>query len=182
MSAIVPAGDKDEQSEQERLEIARRYREQRRGELAELVAPLLPRRPTAVGEFSTLPLESLAAIPLVGAFFAFVARARQSRKRITPNVLLALDPDEAHLLAIDSELRGPTARLIWSRPRDTVRVAAVEPRFIRDEVVLEAGDDDPLTLYAARLRTNPWAAEVVRELGGDAPEPIDLGSGEEAGR
>ncbi len=96
-------------------------------------------------------------------------------------MLVALDPDEAHLLAIDSEVRGPTARLVWSRPRDTVRVTAVEPRFMRDEVVLETGDAAPITLYAARLRTNPWAAEVVRELGGDAPAPLDLGSGEEAG-
>jgi hypothetical protein len=174
MSPTVPSGDRDEQSEQERLEIARRYREQHRRDLDELARPALPREATAVGEFSTLPLESLAAVPLVGAFFAFIARARQSRKRITPNVLLVVDPEEVHLLAVESEVRGPKARKIESWSRDAVSVEAVRPRFMRDEVVLDVGGADPLRLFATRLRTNPWAAEVVRALGGEAPDPIDL--------
>lgn len=172
---MVPFGDRDEQSEQERLETARRYREQHRRELHELGEPVLPREATAVGEFSTLPLESLAAIPLVGAFFAFVARARQSRKAITPNVLLAVDAAEVHLLAIEAEVRGRKAREISTWSRDAVHVEAVKPRFMRDEVVLDIRGAEPLRLYAARLRTNPWASEVVRALGGEAPEPIDLG-------
>lgn len=174
MSPIVPSGDRDEQNEQERLEIARRYREQHRLELRNLAGPVLPREASAVGEFSTLPLESLAAVPLVGAFFAFFARLRQSRKRITPNVLVAVDPEEVHLLAVESELRGPKARQVEVWSRDAVRVEAVRPRFMRDEVVLDVGGAEPLRLYATRLRTNPWAAEVVRELGGEAPDPIDL--------
>lgn len=178
MSPIVPAGDSDEQTEEERLAIARRYRGQRARELRELARPVLPREVTSIGEFSTLPLESLAAIPLVGALFAFLARARQSRKRVTPNVLLAVDSEEVHLLAVEAEVRGPRARLVESWPRDAVQVAAVEPRFMRDEVVVEVGSTDPLRLFAARLRTNPWAAEVVRALGGDAPDPIDLGQDE----
>lgn len=171
-----PPGDGNEQSEQERLETARRYREQHRRELRELAEPLLPREPSAIGEFSTLPLESLAAIPLVGAFFAFIARARQSRKAITPNVLVAVDPEEVHLLAVESEVRGRKARPLETWRRDAVGVEAVTPRFMRDEVLLDVGAAEPLRLYAARLRTNPWAAEVVRALGGEAPDPIDLDS------
>jgi hypothetical protein len=175
MSPTVPSGDSDAQSEQERLEIARRYREQHRRDLHGLAQPVLPREATAIGEFSTLPLESLAAVPLVGAFFAFIARARQSRKRITPNVLVAVDPQEVHLLGVESEVRGPKVREVESWSRDAVRVEAVKPRFMRDEVVFDLGGAERLRLYAVRLRTNPWAAEVVRALGGQAPDPIDLG-------
>jgi hypothetical protein len=46
---------------------------------------------------------------------------------------------------------------------------------MRDKVLLHVPDaDEPLTLYAPTLRTNPWSAEVVRMLGGEAPDPIDL--------
>ena len=46
---------------------------------------------------------------------------------------------------------------------------------MRDKVLLHVPDaEEPLTLYAPSLRTNPWSAEVVRLLGGEAPEPIDL--------
>jgi hypothetical protein len=181
MNRSVPAGRPDEQTEEERLEIARRYREQHGRELRELARPALPREATAVGEFSTLPLESLAAIPLVGALFAFIARASRSRRRTAPSVLVAVDPEEVHLLAVDSQVRGPRARRIRTWRRDAVRVKAVEPRFMRDEVVLDLVGAEPLKLYAPRLRTNPWAAEIVRVLGGDAPEPIDLRSAPRSG-
>lgn len=164
----------DEQSEQERREIARRYRASRGQELRALAAPHLEREPIAAGEFSTVPIESLAAIPLLGAFFAAFVRARQSRKRLTPNVLIALDEEQMHLLAVRSEVAGPTAEPRSSWPRPEVRVSSVRPRFMREEVTLEIDGEDPLKLYARNLRTNPWAAEIVRLLGGDAPAPIDL--------
>jgi hypothetical protein len=46
---------------------------------------------------------------------------------------------------------------------------------MREEVVIELeGEEKPLRLLANSLRANPWAAGVVRALGGDAPEPLDL--------
>ena len=55
---------------------------------------------------------------------------------------------------------------------------------MRTVVTLAVPDaEEPLTLYAPSLRTNPWSAEVVRLLGGEAPEPLDLngGAGEQPG-
>ena len=47
---------------------------------------------------------------------------------------------------------------------------------MREVIELDVPDrEEPLVLYAPSLRTNPWSAEVVRLLGGDAPEPLDLG-------
>ena len=175
MIPLGPLDDRDEQSEAERLAVARRYRELHTRELDALAEPALPRRPLAVGEFSSVPLEALAAIPLLGAFFAFAVRVGRSRKSVGANLLVAIDAEQLHLLSVSSTIEGPTAKLLSSWPRETVRVASVRRRFMRDEVVIELPDAEPLRLYASTLRTNPWAAAVVRELGGEAPEPLDLG-------
>jgi hypothetical protein len=172
-----PPSDPDEQSEEERLAIARRYRVRRGEELRALAQPHAEREVIEAGEFSTMPIESLAAVPIVGALFAAAVRIARSRKRLTPNVLLALDSAELHLLALRSELEGTRAEPIASWSRDRVGVVSVAPRFMRERVVVEIEGEEPLTLYASSLRTNPWAAAVVRALGGDAPEPIDLGDG-----
>ena len=174
MSPFGPLDAKDEQSEEERLAIARRYRDSRGRELRELAEPELPRAPSEVGEFSTLPIESLAAIPVLGALFAAWTRATRARRRTTPNVLVAVDAEQAHLLAVRSEVEGVRVELLESWPRGEVRVKSVTPRFMREEVLVETPAPEPLKLYARSLRTNPWAAAVVRALGGEAPEPRDL--------
>lgn len=176
MSPFGPLEAKEEQTEEERLEVARRYRARRTRELRDLAAPHVDGEVVEAGEFSTLPLESLAAIPILGAFFAFVARARQSRKRMTPNVLVALTRDDAWVLAMHGEVEGPRLEPISSWPRSSIRVASVERKFMREQVMLEIDGGERLKLFASPLRTNPWAAAVVRELGGEAPEPLDLGA------
>ena len=46
---------------------------------------------------------------------------------------------------------------------------------MREQVTVEiAGEEEPLLLYANPLRANPWAAGVIRALGGEAPLPRDL--------
>jgi hypothetical protein len=175
MSPLGAPDDSEEQSEAERLRIARRYRERRGEELRELAAAHSESAILAAGEFSTAPIETLAAIPVFGALFAAFARIRSSsRNRITPNVLLAVDERRLHLLALSPGVRGVDSEPLESWSLDHVRVASVQPRFMREEVVIEIDDREPLKLYASSLRTNPWAAEVVRRLGGDAPEPLDL--------
>jgi hypothetical protein len=174
MSPFGPLDNKEEQSEEERLAIARRYRESRGRELRAIAEPELPRAPREVGEFSTLPIESLAAIPVLGALFAGWTRATRSRRRTTPNVLVAVDAEQAHLLAVRGEVEGTRAKLVQSWPLEQVRVVAVTPRFMREEVLVETPEAEPLKLYARSLRSNPWAAAVVRALGGEAPEPRDL--------
>ena len=83
-----------------------------------------------------------------------------------------------HLLELDKpgigsdELAASPFRR-WHRSE--VRVEAVRRAFMRTIVTLDVPDsDEPLTLYAPTLRTNPWSSEVVRLLGGEAPEPLDL--------
>jgi hypothetical protein len=174
MTPFGPLDAKEEQSEEERLEVARRYRVHRTRELRDLAAPHVEGEVVEAGEFSTLPLESLAAVPILGAFFALIVRARRSRKRMTPNVLVALDRDEVYVLALRGEVEGTRAEPISRWPRSAVRVSGVARRFMRDEVVLEVEGSEPLKLFANTLRTNPWSAGVVRALGGDAPDPIDL--------
>ncbi|HKJ36148.1 MAG TPA: hypothetical protein VKA36_06240 [Solirubrobacterales bacterium] len=181
MSPFGPLDVKEEQSEEERLAIARRYRGQRRRELRELAAPCVEDEIEEAGEFSTVPIESLAAIPILGAFFALAVRARQSRKRMTPDVLVAVTREEVHVLGLHSEVEGTRAEPVSHWPRNSVRVSGVTRKFMRDEVVLEIDGEDSLKLYANTLRTNPWSAGVVRALGGKAPDPIDLGAAEEDG-
>lgn len=178
MSPFGPLDAKeDEQSEAERLAVARRYRAEKTQRLADLVRPVIEAEPTEVGEFATRQLEALAAVPMVGAFLALGSRAAGRRKRLTEEVLVALDSSRVHLLSLEHEVTGPKVGLIWARPREEVRVTSVSPKFMREEVVLEIRDEPkPLKLYAMPLRSNPWAAGVVRALGGEAPEPRDLGS------
>ncbi len=174
MSPLGAPDETEEQSEAERRRIARRYRRRRGEELRALAAPHTEGEVIAAGEFSTAPIETLAAIPLFGALFAAVARFRSSHRRITPNVLAAVDASRFYLLALRPEISGPTSEPIESWPLAEVGVGSVQARFMREEVLIAIKDRDPLKLYARSLRTNPWAAEVVRRLGGDAPEPIDL--------
>lgn len=169
-----PLSSDEEQSESERLEISRRYRERRGRELRELAEPHVDGEVSEAGEFSTAPLEALAAIPILGAFFALFVRLRAARRKLAPTVLVALDSDQLYLLGMRSEVEGPKTKLISSWPRADARVESVTPRFMREKVVVEIAGREPLNLYASSLRTNPWAAAIVRELGGEAPEPLDL--------
>lgn len=183
MSPFGPLDNKEEdQSEAERLAVARRFRTQKTGELKGLVRPLIGAEPLEVGEFSTRPLEALAAVPLVGAFLALGSRIAGSRRRLSADVVVAVDAARVHLLSVRNEVAGPKAKLLWSRPRSEARVTSVAPKFMREEVLIELeGEEEPLRLFANALRTNPWAAGVVRALGGDAPEPRDLSAPAEPG-
>ena len=176
MSPFGPLDAKEEdQSEEERLAVARRFRKQKTEQLRALAEPVIGAAPVEVGEFSTRPLEALAAVPVVGAFLALGARAGRGRHRLSPSVLLALDAANAHLLAVKNDVAGPQVSLIWSRPRGELTIAGVSPKFMREQVEIKLeGEEEPLRLYANSLRANPWAAGVVRALGGNAPEPRDL--------
>ena len=171
-------GSAGEQTREERLEIARRYRERRGRELRELAATAVEGEVVAAGEFSSVPKEAMAAIPFAGVLMVPWARLRARRNGLPQDLLIALDPDDVHLLELDKpgigsdELAAAPFRR-W--PRSEVRVEAVRRAFMRTIVTLDVPDaDEPLTLYAPTLRTNPWSSEVVRLLGGEAPEPLDL--------
>jgi hypothetical protein len=176
MSPFGPLDSKEEaQSEEERLATARRYRKRRTEQFLGLAEGAIGHRPQAVGEFSTVPLETLAAIPVLGAFFALATRVRGSKRDLGTNVLLAVDAEHVHLLSLRSGVSGAQAQQNRTMPRAAIRVSSVEPRFMRQQVTFEIEGSEPLRLYASSLRTSPWTAEVVQLLGGEAPEPLDLG-------
>jgi len=175
---MPPSQDSDEGSREERLEIARRYRERRGRELRELAARCVEGEVVAAGEFGTVPTEALAAIPGVGMLLLPLARRRSRKSGLPPKLLLALDPDRLHALELrPADLRRDAmeASPVKSWPRSEVSMQRAGRAFMRDRVELRVPDaDEPLTLFAPPLITNPWSAEVVRLLGGEAPEPLDL--------
>lgn len=169
---------KDEQTREERLEIARRYRERRGDELRALAAPAVDGKVEAAGEFSSVATEGLAAVPLLGMFMLPYANWRSRRAGLPPKLLLALDAEHLHALELrPADVRRDLSRVTeaFAWPRSEVSMARAGKAFMRDRVSLAVPDrDEPIDLYAPTLTTNPWSAEVVRLLGGDAPEPLDL--------
>jgi hypothetical protein len=168
----------DEQSREERLEIARRYRERRGRELRELAATCVEGEVVAAGEFSGVATEALAAIPGLGMLLLPIARRKSRKLGLPPDMLLALDRDTLHVLELSpSDVRrdGVEAEPSLSWPRSAVSAERTGRVFMRDRIALRVPDrQEPLTLYVSSLLTNPWSAEVVRLLGAETPEPLDL--------
>ena len=167
-----------EQTREERLEIARRYRERRGSELRELASRAVDGEIEAAGEFSTVPTESIASVPGLGMLLLPLARRRSRRVGLSPNILLVIGAERVHALKLEvAGLRRDETEVEPARdwPRGGVSAERAGRAFMRDKVELHVPDSgEPITLYAPALRTNPWSAEVVRLLGGEAPEPLDL--------
>lgn len=175
---MAALGDGGEQTREERAEIARRYRERRGRELKELASRAVETEVVAAGEFSTVPTEAIASIPGIGMLMLPLARRRSRRVGLSPQIMLALDDATVHALTLDpAGLRRDETKVNEARswPRSEVTAERAGKAFMRDKVLLTVPDaEEPLTLYAPSLRTNPWSAEVVRLLGGDAPEPLEI--------
>lgn len=175
---MAPDSGPEEQSREERLEIARRYRERRGAELKALAAPLVDGEVEAAGEFSSVPKEAMAAIPFVGVLLIPWARWRARRLGLPLRGLIALDAERVHLLdlqASDMRRDATVASEFASWPRGEVSAENAGRAFMRDRIDLTVpGRDEPIRLFAPPLIRNPWSAEVVRLLGGEAPEPLDL--------
>lgn len=175
---VAPADQaSDEQSREERLEIARRYRERRGAELRRLAATAVAGEVEAAGEFSTVPTEALAAIPLFGMLFLPFARRRSRKSGLPPKLLLAVTSEELNALGLQAAgVRRDSVAVSRERswPRAEVSVERAGRAFMRDRLTLHVPDAEPITLFAPPLVTNPWSAEVVRLLGGEAPEPLEL--------
>ena len=153
-----------------------RYRERRGRELRELAATAVEGEVLAAGEFSSVPKEAMAAIPFAGVLMIPWARLRARRSGLPQNLLIALDADEVHLLELDKpgigsdELAASPFRR-WHRSRYGSRRCGARSGTISRSTSRTPTSPDPLR---ATLRTNPWSSEVVRLLGGEAPEPLDL--------
>jgi hypothetical protein len=168
-----------EQTQAERLAIARRYRERRRDQLKAQASAAVEGEVLAAGEFSTVPTEAIASIPGLGMLLLPLARRRSRKSGLSPKVLVAITADRVHALAVDAAgLRRDETSIEPGRdwPRQQVSAERGGRAFMRDKILLHVPDaTEPLLLYAPSLLTNPWSAEVVRMLGAEAPEPINLG-------
>lgn len=172
MSPLGSADGADEQSEAERRRIARRYRERRGTELEDLARRAGIEAPEAVGEFASVPLEDFAAIPLVGAAAAAVARLKGHRHGLPSQFLLAVDGAGVHAIGRRSTAadRERDAKVIKHWPSGSIRVAKVRKQSLKTAVEFDVdGADKPLILYTTSLQLNPWSAEVVSLLGGEVP-------------
>ena len=163
---------RDEQSDAERREIARRYRGRRGEELTAIARDAGIESPEAVGEFSSVPLEDFAAIPFVGAIAAGVAKLKGRRHGLPNQLYLVVDAGSVIAIArrwtqAHSKLEVRELRR-WSRSE--IRVERVMKRSLKTQVIFAIeGEDKPLVLYATSLRINPWSADVVSALGGNVP-------------
>ncbi len=168
----------DEQSREERLAIARRYRERRAGELKQLAARVVPGEILAAGEFGTVATEALAAVPGLGMLLVPLANRRARKSGMPPHLLLAVDASALHVLELKpADLRRDVSevREVRSWPRSEVSMERAGRVFMRDRLTLNVvTEPEPLTLFVSSLTTNPWSAEVVRLLGGEAPDPMNL--------
>lgn len=169
------------QSREERAEISLRYRERRGRELRELASQGIGVPAEAIeaaGEFSSVPTEAIAAIPGLGMLMLPLARRRARKAGIGPKLMLALDAEKLHALDLkpaDMRRDRNQASGVDSWPRRECSVKRGGRVFMRDRVFLTVpGREEPITLYAPPLITNPWSSEVVRQLGGEAPDPLDL--------
>ena len=91
-----------EQTRDERLEIARRYRERRGAELRALAASAVDGEVVAAGEFSTVPTEAIASIPGLGMLLLPIARRRSRKLGLSPKILLALTETTAEALLLEA--------------------------------------------------------------------------------
>ena len=172
MSPLGSPDGADEQSEAERRAIARRYRAKRGEELTELARRAGIEAPEAVGEFASVPLEDLAAIPFVGAAAAAVARLKGHRHGLPNQLLLAVDAGGVHALERRPAAPegDPGVRVVKRWERDSIAVEAVRKQSLKTAVSFAVrGEDKPLVLYTTSLQLNPWSADVVNLLGGEVP-------------
>lgn len=164
-----------------RRAVALRYREQRTRELRERAEAAVGSPVDAAGGFTSRGTWAAATkmlklmIPVVGWYL--LARDRRAAGGLGDVQILAVDDERLYAI-------GPGAgQATWSaseRPEVLASWRLSEIEFLGVE---REGTDHRISLreriagsehrfLCSSLRTNPWASEVVRRLGGSVPEPI----------
>ncbi len=174
------AADSDEQREAakeaaSRRRIAETYRAQRTGELKAIAEAALGGPVEAAARFETTAIGNLAmSIPFLGMLLA-AGRSFGVPKPLRGLTMLALDGHTLYGIG-SAKRRGDSEQVVLiSWPRDAVCVRAIGVAGTDSAVTFEASSGKPtgFRLYCSSLRTNPWASELVRALGGQPPPPID---------
>ena len=109
-----------------------------------------------------------------------LANRRARKSGWPPELLLAVDAASLHALDLKSAgLRRDDHEIdeLRSWPRSEVTIERAGKAFMRDRLSLHVPDEpQPVNLFVSSLTTNPWSSEVVRLLGGEAPDPMNLSS------
>lgn len=158
-----------------RRDIAETYRVQRTGELKETAEAATGGPVELAARFGTTATGSLAmSIPFIGMLLA-ASRSFGVPKPIRGLEMLALDEDTVYGIGSRSHRGDSDFTVLIEWPRDSVRVKSIGPAGTDSQITFDAysGDLSAFRLYCSSLRTNPWASEVVRALGGQPPAPID---------
>lgn len=164
----------ERQSAAERLRIAEAYREKRTKELNATAAAAVGGPVEVAARFATTATGNIAmSMPFVGMLLASTRRLGVP-KPLRGLEMLALDDATLYGIASPKRVEQGEGSVVISWPREEVRVVSLVPAGTDTGVIFEAPGELPrFRLYCSSLRTNPWASELVRALGGEPPEPID---------
>jgi hypothetical protein len=100
------------------------------------------------------------------AYGAAAMRGKQKAGGLSGSFLLAVTPDAVHAFKYKQKRDGVEVKeevASWSR--DGMKVSA-KPMKTTTRVTLETGDGEEVVCDQEGMGHNPWADDVVRELGG----------------
>lgn len=164
-------------------EIAQSYRELRTRELSDQAAKAVGAPVIVAARFKpfapwwVFSVFWKIALPIVGWFLLFRDWVRM--RRVDGIEMLAVDEDR--LYAIGGRVSGEPAaghKLIRSWELAEIADVEVDDAGTDDRVSFEVrGEGRRYILFCSSLRTNPWASELVRRIGGAVPEPLTIPPG-----
>jgi len=153
-----------------RFDISPEVAEEYRGKFREAVQPSLDEDVLAVGTFRTTGSGTKHAISKTQAgALAYGAASLMGKKKaggLPGSFLLAVTPSKVHAFKYKMKRSGVDAKgEVASWDRSGMKVSA-EPMKTTTRVTLETGDGEKLVCDQDGMGDNPWADDVVRELGG----------------
>lgn len=164
----------ERESAAERLRIAEAYRGKRTKELMAIAEAAVGGPVEVAARFAPTATGNLAmSMPFVGMVLASTRRLGVP-KPLRGLEMLALDDSTLYGIASPKRVHEGDGAVLISWPRGDVRVESIFGAGTDTGVTFEAPGELPrFRLFCSSLRTNPWASEIVRSLGGEPPEPID---------
>jgi hypothetical protein len=153
-----------------RFDISPEVAEEYRGKFREAVQPNLDEDVIAVGTFRTTGSGTKYAISKTQAgALAYGAASLMGKKKaggLPGSFLLAVTPKKVHAFKYKMKRNGVDAKdevAAWDRSGLKV---STESMKTTTRVTLETGDGEKLVCDQDGMGDNPWADDVVRELGG----------------
>ena len=171
----------DDPSGPSRRAVATKYRAQRTRELNERTEAAVGGPVAAAGSFSSQGTWAAATtmlkfmVPVVGWYL--LARDRRATRGVEGVQILAVDEERLYAIGPGegqpswSEAAKPKLLRSWHLAE--IEFLGVERHGTDHRIEFRDRDGErKYRFFCSSLRTNPWASEVVRRLGGTVPEPI----------